>query len=362
MKTNTKNDAKVTPYAGLKASCRHITSRDSSSDKIQFAVGTAIVGKSNQIQIIEYDDIQESIRCIQTLDHDDEVWWIECHPTELNLLFTISANSKSNSKATTLFKVPPQDSLATALGSTEHQQLEILSVFKTDDPVSTRVKFLPPDSKKCLISCKTSLNIFDVENPDKSIHTINEEEGLLSASAIDPIHPDVVAGCVGGNIKLWDFRSGEVTYHIEDAHDTTALDIAFNESKPFWMCTGGNDGFLRCWDVRANKPKCEFRASSHWVTRTVPSVSHDQLILTSGTDSKVRVFNSSQFAFQNEGHLPDGEIIKSIRHDDSVYCVSWSLNNPWVFASVSYKGQVNVCQLPSQVVDSILMGDDLVSD
>ena len=344
MTTNSKNEAKVTPYAGLKASCRHITSRDSISDKIQFAVGTAIVGKSNQIQIIEYDDIQESIRCLQTLEHNDEVWWIECHPTELNLLFTISANAKNTSKETTLFKVPPQDTLATALGSTEHQQLEAISVFKTEDPIASRVKFLPPDSKKCLISCKTSLNVFDIENPDTPVHTIKEEEGIIAASAIDPIHSDVVAGCVGGNIKLWDFRSGEVTYHIEDAHDTTALDIAFNESKPFWMCTGGTDGFLRCW-----------------VTRTVPSVSHDQLILTSGTDSKVRVFNSSLFAFQNEGHLQDGEIIKSIRHDDSVYCVSWSLNNPWVFASVSYKGQVNVCQLPSQVVDSILMGD-LVSD
>jgi hypothetical protein len=65
------------------------------------------------------------------------------------------------------------------------------------------------------------------------------------------------------------------------------------------------------------------------------------------------------FAFQKEGKLGDGAVIRSIRHDDSVYCATWATNNPWVFASVSYKGQVMISQLPSEVVDSILMGDDL---
>lgn len=361
MTANSKHEAKVTPYAGLKASCRHIASRDSVAGKIHFAVGTAIVGKSNQIEIIEYDDIQETIGCIQTIDHNDEVWWIECHPTDMSLLYTISANSSTSARKTTLLKVPPPDSLAAALATTKHQQFEVVSEFTTTDSFPTRVKFLPPDYNKSFISCKTSLNIFDINKNDSPIHTI-QEDGIITASAYDPIHPDSVAGAVSGGIKLWDFRSGEATQKIEEAHDTTVLDVAFNESKPYWICSGGTDGFLRCWDIRIGQPQCEFRASSHWVTRTVPSVSQDQLILTSGTDSKVRVFNSSQFAFQNEGNLKDGEIIKSIRHDDSVYCVAWSSYNSFVFASVSYKGQVNVCQLPSQVVDSILMGDDMGSD
>jgi WD40 repeat protein len=102
----------------------------------------------------------------------------------------------------------------------------------------------------------------------------------------------------------------------------------------------------------------EFKASSHWVTRAIPSVSHEQLILTTGTDSKVKVFNSSVFAFQYEGKLREGKIIQSVRQDDSVYCAAWAARNPWVFASVSYKGQVNICQLPTSVQDSILMGDE----
>lgn len=354
-----KCEAKVTPYAGLKACCRYIASRESSPDKIQFAVGTSIIGKPNQIQIIEYDDIHESIQCIQALDHEDEVWWISCHPTDVDLMFTISSHASATVSATRLYKIPPQEVQA-AFGTPEHQQLELISTFDTgDDKFCQRVMFLP-NKDKCLITCEKTLNVFDINRPDKPTNTISVPTGnqitQITASSVDPLHPNMIASCTDSNINLWDIRTQTATHTINDSPQNIIYDISFNENKPWWICTGGSDGFLRCWDVRVCKAKCEFKASSHWVTRAVPSSSHEQWILTAGTDSKVRIINSGEFAFQNDGKLPDGEIIKSIRHDDSVYSATWA-SNPWVFASVSYKGQVNVCQMPNQVVDAILMGD-----
>jgi WD40 repeat protein len=168
----------------------------------------------------------------------------------------------------------------------------------------------------------------------------------------------VVAVSSGPSVKLWDIRAGKLEHELANAHTPDVLDIAFNPNKPWWICTGGSDGLLKCWDARNPKVAAQFKASSHWLTRAIPSVSHEQLILTTGADSKVKVFDSSAFAFQNEGKLREGKIIQSVRQDDSVYCAAWAANNPWVFASVSYKGQVRVCQLPSSVVDSILMGDE----
>lgn len=346
-----KCEATVSPYAGLKSTCRHITSQDSGPDKIHFVVGTSVVGKTNQIQVIEYDDMHANIQCIQTLEHPDEIWWITCHPRESDLMATISQNAASRSTTTSLFRVPEPDALS------EKQSLEKLATFQMEDPVAKRICYWPA-AQKCFISCTSSVNVFDVERTDKPLLTISTDDQPLHAAAADPLHENIVAGCVGNTIKLWDINSGDVVHEIPNAHGPDALDVNFNENKAWWIATGGSDGFLRCWDVRVGKAACEFRASSHWVTRVVPSVSHEQLILTTGTDSKVRVFNASEFAFQNEGKLKDGEILKSIRHDDSVYCACWAASNPWVFASVSYKGQVNVCQLPSEVVESILMGDD----
>ncbi|KAH0789355.1 Protein TSSC1 [Histomonas meleagridis] len=349
----TKYEAVVSSYAGMKSCCRHISAIPSISDKTMFAVGSAIVGKSNQIQILEYNEIKASIQCTQTLDYPDEIWWIECHPTESNIFSIIS--SKPREKNANICKIPS----SSPGGSSTHQETEILTTFTLTDPTPQRIFYLPSDSKKCVISTNTTINLFDIEDPTKSISTITDNE--IKGTSIDQIHEGIVAGCCGSSIKLWDLRAGSVVHQIDNAHSPTALDVSFNDNKQWWICTGGYDGYIRCWDSRVGKAECEFRASSHWVTRTIPSVSHEQLILTAGTDSKVRIFNSSVFAFQNEGQLPDGEIIKSIRHDDSVYCATWASNNPWIFASVSYKGQVNICQLPSQVVDSILIGEDDLS-
>jgi WD40 repeat protein len=358
----TKYLASVTPYAGLKASCRHITSQDAVVDKIRFVIGSAVVGKTNQIQIISYDDMQGTIQCVQTLEHLNEIRWITCHPTDAKLIFTISSDLSTRKTSTSLYKIPDPDPIK-SMTTQELQKLVLLNTFETEGK-ATRVFYVPNDPTKCIISTPKSIDLFDIEKPGKPIysHVFEDTTAPILATCPDPLHQNIMAACCGHAIKLWDMRQNSIVHEIPEAHAPNVLDVSFNENKPWWICSGGSDGAMRCWDVRVGKVECEFRASSHWVTRVVPSTSHEQLIITAGTDSKVRIFNALKFAFQSEGKLPDGEIIKSIRHDDSVYCAAWAASNPWVFASVSYKGQVNVCQLPSEVVDAILMGDDTDSD
>lgn len=354
--TQAKLEATVTPYAGLKASCRHITLQSAVVDKLRFIIGTSIVGKPNQVQVIEYDAQHATIQCVQQLSHADEIWWIAAHASDPELMVTVSQKSTTRTTTTSLYRIPPPDALAHVLGSQDHEQMELKASLQTSGTTARRVIFVPTDSDEAFVACSTGVDLFDFSKPDKPITTISLPD--VHAAAADTLHNNCLATASGSCVKLWDIKSGKTEYSINDAHLPDILDVSFNDNKPWWVCTGGSDGYLRCWDLRVGKAACEFRASSHWVVRTLPSLSHEQLILTTGTDSKVRVFNASQFAYQNEGKLPDGEIIKSIRHDDSVYSAAWAAQDPWVFASVSYKGQVNICQLPSQVVDSILMGDE----
>ncbi|EAX98781.1 WD-repeat protein, putative [Trichomonas vaginalis G3] len=346
-----KFKASVTPYAGLKSSCRHIASQEACTDTIRFVVGSSVVGKTNQLQIIQYDDMQSTIQCMQTLEHANEVRWITCNPTNEKILFTVSSNPQNRQTLATLYKLPEFSA------TQDTQKMETIATFE-NTPDATRVHYLPNDQTKCLITSKTHLSVYDINDPSKPISTKKITDAQINASAPDPLHPNTFATASEDSIKLWDMRDDKLVYEIQKAHAPSVLDISLNENKPWWICSGGSDGSMKCWDFRVGKVECEFRASSHWVTRVIPSTSHEQLILTTGTDSKVRVFNALKFAFQSEGKLSDGEIVKSIRHDDSVYCATWATSNPWVFASVSYKGQVNVCQLPSEVVDAILMGDD----
>jgi hypothetical protein len=349
----------VSQYAGLKASCRHITAQDSVTERIRFLVGSAVIGKTNQIQIIEYDEMQATIQCIQMLAHADELWWIACHPHDSDLIFTVSQKSTVRATTTTLYRIPPPDLGSLSIGSGDHQPLETVATFGEVD-LARRVFPLPGSDDHIVVSCLSSLAFFDVERPDTPATSILSPDVPFGAASPDPIHVPtyMIAASCGPAVKLWDLRTNHFELEIPNAHVPEVLDVSFNPNKPYWLCTGGSDGFLRCWDARKPDLAAEFRASSHWVTRAIPSVSHEQLILTTGTDSKVKVFNSSIFAFQNEGKLREGKVVQSVRQDDSVYCAAWAAASPWVFASVSYKGQVNVCQLPAAVVDSILMGDE----
>jgi WD40 repeat protein len=356
----------VSQYAGLKASCRHIAAREGIGvEKIQFVVGTAIVGKTNQLQIIEYREAQATIQCTQTLSHPDELWWLACHPHDPDLLYAISQKSAVRTTSTALYRIPPPDALAQVLGAAEHQPLELIATFATPGQSARRVFVVPEDDGELIVACATSLNLFNVDRPDTPAASVATGDTPISASSPDPMHNTsrVVAAACGSSVRFWDARTNAFTHEIANAHTPDVLDVAFNPNKPWWVCTGGSDGFLRCWDARRTeqgaRPAAEFKASSHWVTRAIPSASHEQLILTTGTDSKVKVFNASAFAFHHEGNLREGKVMNSVRQDDSVYSAAWATtSDPWIFASVSYKGQVNVCQLPSYIVDSILMGDE----
>lgn len=346
-----KGEATVTPYGGLKASSRFITSRDSGSDKIHFVVGSATIGKTNEIQIIEYDDLRGGVQCIQTLDHPDEIWSISCCPNDPDRILTAACATGSRSLTVNMYKIPAPDS-----NMTEKQPLETVGTFTGGDADAKRALFWPKNAERCIVSGSSSISIFDVSRPDAPLLQVQTSDGSLGTTISDPHTENLVAGCCGGAVRLWDMNSGQVVHELGNAHSPAALDVSFNENKAWWVATGGSDGLLRCWDMRVGRVECEFRASSHWVTRVIPSVSHEQLILTAGTDSKVRVFNAKEFAFQNEGGLPNGEAMRPIRNDSSVYSACWSVS-PWVFASVSYRGQVNVCQLPNEIVEPILMGD-----
>ena len=41
-------------------------------------------------------------------------------------------------------------------------------------------------------------------------------------------------------------------------------------------------------------------------------------------------------------------------HEDSAYCVSWAAFTPWIFASVSYNGNLIVNEIPSALKVRIL--------
>ena len=51
----------------------------------------------------------------------------------------------------------------------------------------------------------------------------------------------------------------------------------------------------------------------------------------------------------------DGLVRSYDQHDDSVYGLAWSAGDPWIFASLSYDGQVVINVVPQEQKYKIIL-------
>jgi WD40 repeat protein len=177
---------------------------------------------------------------------------------------------------------------------------------------------------------------------------------------------------------------------------SAARQVKYNPNRSGIIAVGHDDGFLHIWDHRNPKePLLKIAAHSHWITQLHYNPFHDELLLTSSTDSLVNLWRvqslsskvndaasliddpvtdssvaststplkksgstssiSSSYSATNiagssslQTLVPDVRLERIDEHEDSVYACSWSSLNPWVFASVSVDGRLLVHAVPEQ--------------
>ena len=128
---------------------------------------------------------------------------------------------------------------------------------------------------------------------------------------------------------------------------------------------GGDDGVTHIWDTReTGQPLATRKDHSHWVWSVRYNSFHDQLLLSSSSDSHVVLSSLASLSSEPYGHLveedeeravlEDGVISLFTDHEDSVYTAEWSTADPWTFASLSYDGRLVIGHVPRTVKFKIL--------
>merc|ERR1712048_1060862 len=110
-----------------------------------------------------------------------------------------------------------------------------------------------------------------------------------SAACLDPHHPQYVSTVDDTHLKTWDLRASRQAFKKDGAHLFGARDVEYNPNMPYQVVTTGEDSTLRFWDLR-HLQKCKKVLSGghhHWILRARFNHSHDQLVLSCGTDSAV---------------------------------------------------------------------------
>ncbi|XP_006515184.1 EARP and GARP complex-interacting protein 1 isoform X2 [Mus musculus] len=186
-----------------------------------------------------------------------------------------------------------------------------------------------------------------------------------------------VATASDTTLRGWDTRSMSQIYCIENAHGQLVRDLDFNPNKQYYLASCGDDCKVKFWDTRnVTEPVKTLEEHSHWVWSVRYNHSHDQLVLTGSSDSRVILSNMVSISSEPFGHLvddgdisdpeehhaekskeplQDNVIATYEEHEDSVYAVDWASADPWLFASLSYDGRLVINRVPRALKYHILL-------
>ncbi|KAI7864681.1 WD40-repeat-containing domain protein [Spinellus fusiger] len=349
---------------GLRHQARCLTGVRASPEKSQFLVGT-VGAKDNVVCLLEYDD--EKGEVLPTLyHHADEVWDIASNPYDANLFFTAHSkvSQNPNQRKATLWKRHDTEDIN-----------ELKSVFSMDLMGIKKVLWDPKQNKSVVSIDSSHIHLCSLEDAtinvsiDAGSVLFNKDTLALhsmQAAVWNPHSPEIVAvgdQCLAG----WDLRSAQPSFTKQEAHKSTIRCVDYNANNPYHVVTGGDDAKVHVWDTRhLTQPRMVVEGHTHWVWSVALNTFHDQLLLTSSSDTLVNLHNAvsvSSASYLGQitsketdwASVPTDELLATFdQHEDSVYSVAWSPIDTWTFASLSYAGRVVISQVPTEEKFKIL--------
>ncbi|KAJ9542106.1 hypothetical protein OSB04_028612 [Centaurea solstitialis] len=212
----------------------------------------------------------------------------------------------------------------------------------------------------------------------KNMVQSQESAGMLhhlSGGAWDPHDMNVVASTSESSIQFWDLRTMKKTNSIESSH---VRNMDYDRKKKHMLVslpnalaprekvnspheystimgiqesvTAADESGIHIWDLRMMKaPVAELPGHSHWTWAVRSNPEFDGIILSAGTDSAVNLWfagpSNEELTSDSLSNSTTTRWTESLLHsytdyEDSVYGLSWSSREPWIFASLSYDGRV----------------------
>lgn len=329
--------------------------------EVGFFVGTqTLKQETNQVHLIRYDE--DETQKVTIFSHPfGEIWKLNSSPHDKRMLTSCyhhmdgMLKNQISSKAALL--TIPED-LDGGLVPFEHvQELNI-----TSNDIKT-AEFHPSDNDS--IGVVTDSKIHIVKMGDGTVRPISESVGTSKFKQGKwALHHQ-------GSQFLALAENQVISYDARDMNKTAWTitneqvfrDVDCNPHKQCHIVTGSDDGCIRIWDYRNIKePIFSRNDHSHWIWAVRFNTFHDQLILSSSSDSRVNI--TCAYSVSSEATNPDRKADSTLQdgllesfsyHEDSVYCAEWSSADPWIFASLSFDGRFILTKISKEVKYKILL-------
>ena len=375
-----ENDSPV--IYGLEFQTRALSAQTAETDIVRFLVGTqSLKFSNNQVHLVELNEETGGLKT-QVFHHPaGEIWSLQASPTEPNVFITcyntLSDDGSCQMKGA-IWKMPELKEY-----TNDVEDLKKLANIDTT-PYGTDLKTIayhPMDSTKAVSVVDNKFILWDLADNGPQATTsgtlASKGQPRFTNGKWNPHNGcNQFATLNENNVRGWDFRNpSDASWTILSAHSQIIRDLDFNANRQYFLSTCGDDGYMKFWDIRSPaEPVLSRMEHSHWVWNIRINRFHDQLVLTSSSDSRVILCSVASISSEPFGHivppeddctqndytckkdkLEDGVVGRYEEHEDSVYAVEWSSADPWTFASLSYDGRLVLNKVPRKYKYQILL-------
>ncbi|XP_076318948.1 EARP-interacting protein homolog [Tachypleus tridentatus] len=364
---------------GLEFQSRALTAQKAELETVSFLVGTQSLKFDNQVHHLTYDEENHTVTKNVFLHTAGEVWHISASHKNPNLFATcfnkISPQGKCEMDSA-LWEIPTTlEDHVVSDDSSSYSPLTLLTTLDSSHHGSEvkSVIWHPCEGNQLVSLVDNKLLLWDINangTEAKIVATGSADmkgKPQINAASWNPHQNcNIVAAAVDTSVRGWDLRTMQQSWVIESAHGQLVRELDFNPNRQYFLVTCGDDCHTKFWDIRSpGAPVLVQSHHSHWVWSVRFNHFHDQLVLSSSSDSRVvlsRVVSISSEPFGHlveeeeslnghednikERNLEDGIIATYEEHEDSVYAAEWSSVDPWLFASLSYDGRLVLNKVP----------------
>ncbi|KAJ3279292.1 hypothetical protein HK104_001582, partial [Borealophlyctis nickersoniae] len=182
---------------------------------------------------------------------------------------------------------------------------------------------------------------------------VKSHDHPVRAALYNTSFKQVVSGCDGGVISVWDVVSGAKTFQFSDAHGKSEITAMAFDAGGRRLITGGRDGTIRIWNFNNGQQHQELVKGDESEVTSIAYIDmrDSQYIVTTGWNRCITAFPDTQNSFTlyptvtwpppptpSHPHSPPW-------HNDDILALAFC--PPHILATASYDGEIVLCNLGS---------------
>ncbi|KAJ3130047.1 hypothetical protein HK098_006759 [Nowakowskiella sp. JEL0407] len=241
--------------------------------------------------------------------------------------------SLSVDKVCKVWDIRKQQCIQTLFDSVQHRPEDFIS----------RIYFGPVD----LMTASTTLTVYSLKEKNVTVEIPKSHEHPLRCALYNSNFKQVVSGCEGSVVNVWDVTCGQKNFRFADLHGKAEITaMAFDIGKRR-LITGGRDGSIYMWNF--NNGQCLHslvkKNNSEVTGLLYIDMKDDQFIVATGWNRRVIMFadDSDSFTLYPTQIWPE-EWSEPLHTDD---ILTMSFCPPNILATGSFDGEIVLINLVS---------------